>query len=39
MGNAPASAVSVALPLFGIAPGASQERQEVDWEETRLTDG
>ena len=28
-GNALASAVSVALPLWGIAPGASHERQEV----------
>jgi hypothetical protein len=29
VGNALASAVSAALPLLGLAPGASQERQEV----------
>jgi hypothetical protein len=29
VGNVLASAVSVALPLLGIAAGASQERQEV----------
>ena len=29
VGNVLASAVSVALPLLGIAPGASQERREV----------